>query len=157
VAGPGPDDELVIPLEAFYRTPRSEGEREHMLAPNQLLAQILLPPAEETLSATYEIAHGAGPDYPLASASVALEFEAGIVRQAVIVLGQVAPVPWYSSSAAKAIIGLPVTEETARQAGEAGVAHATPLSDNGYKVQLAKVAIERALLRAVGLPTGGFE
>ena len=32
----------------------------------------------------------------------------------------------------------------------------TPLSNNGYKVQLAKVAMKRAILRAAGLETGGF-
>ena len=38
----------------------------------------------------------------------------------------------------------------------AAVADATPLSNNEYKVQLAKVAVKRAILRAAGLETGGF-
>jgi len=36
------------------------------------------------------------------------------------------------------------------------VAQARPLSNNGYKVQLAKVAAKRAILKAAGLETGGF-
>ena len=43
----------------------------------------------------------------------------------------------------------------ARSVSEA-VASATPLSGNGYKVQLAQTAVKRALLRAVNLETGGF-
>ena len=46
--------------------------------------------------------------------------------------------------------------ELAREAGEAAVAWATPLSDNAYKVQLAKVAVERSILLAAGLDHGGF-
>jgi xanthine dehydrogenase YagS FAD-binding subunit len=49
-----------------------------------------------------------------------------------------------------------VNDQTARAAGEAAVARATPLKDNEYKVQLAAVAVERALLLAAGLPTQGF-
>jgi hypothetical protein len=30
------------------------------------------------------------------------------------------------------------------------------LADNGYKVQLARVAVKRAILNAAGLETGGF-
>ncbi len=41
-------------------------------------------------------------------------------------------------------------------AGDAAVARATPLSENGYKVQLARVAVKRAILLAAGLETGGF-
>jgi CO/xanthine dehydrogenase FAD-binding subunit len=51
---------------------------------------------------------------------------------------------------------LPVNEETAEAAGEAAVSVATPLSNNEYKVQLARVAVKRALLLAAGLETGGF-
>jgi hypothetical protein len=31
-----------------------------------------------------------------------------------------------------------------------------PLSENEYKIQLAEVAVRRAILRAAGLDTGGF-
>ena len=41
-------------------------------------------------------------------------------------------------------------------AAATAVAGATPLSENEYKVQLAKVAVKRAILLAAGLETGGF-
>ena len=108
------------------------------------------------MNAAYEVRHGEGPDEPLVSCAAALEIVNGIVQNAQIVLGQVAPTPWLSAPAADALVGKPVTAETACQAGEAAVAWATPLSDNGYKVQLAKVAVQRSILLAAGLPTGGF-
>ena len=164
VIGPEESDEKFIPVEDLFRTPRHEGERENTLAANQLLTHILLPgPYQPEASArdypanaTYEVRHGEGPDYPLAAAAVALEIEAGAVRNAKIVLGHVAPTPWVSTPAAEALRGWMIDGTIAEAAGEAAVAEATPLSNNAYKVQLAKVAVKRAILRAAGLETGGF-
>ena len=79
-----------------------------------------------------------------------------MVRQAQVVLGHVAPTPWISSAAADVLVGRPVDDELAEAAGEAAIAEATPLSQNGYKVDLAAVAVKRAVLRAAGIETGGF-
>lgn len=149
------ETEMKMPLEGFYRVPRHEAQRETILEPNQLLTHLHLP-ATGLMNAAYEARHGEGPDEPLVSCAAALDIVGGIVRNAQIVLGQVAPTPWQSAPAAEALVGKPVTQQTAREAGEAAVAWATPLSDNGYKVQLAKTAVERSILLAAGLPTGGF-
>lgn len=156
VLGPGPEDEAVYPLEFLYQIPGSDADRELALLPNQWVTHVLLPPVDRWANATYEVRQGAGPDYPLAAAAAALKLEGGFVRQARVVLGHVAPIPWLSVEATEALAGLPITPETARAAGEASVARAAPLSHNRYKVQLARVAVERALLAAVGQPTGGF-
>jgi xanthine dehydrogenase YagS FAD-binding subunit len=156
VIGPESTDEQIVPVEKLFRVPRHEGERENTLSPQQLVTHILLPPADGIANATYEVRHGEGPDYPLTSAAAALRIDGRIVREARIVMGQVAPTPWISDEAAAAIIGREITAQTAEAAGEAAVASATPLSNNEYKVQLAKVAVKRALLRAAGLETGGF-
>jgi xanthine dehydrogenase YagS FAD-binding subunit len=85
-----------------------------------------------------------------------LRIEAGVVREANIVMGHVAPTPWISGEAAAMLRGWAVNEELAEAAGAAAVAGATPLSNNAYKVQLAKTAVKRAILRAAGLETGGL-
>lgn len=156
IIGPNPADETLMPLEVFYRTPKSEREREFLLDPNQIVSQVILPHPEGRVSASYEVRHGAGPEYPLVSAAAAILVQRGIVTEARIVLGQVAPTPWISREAIDAIVGRPITYETAEAAGEAAVSVAAPLSHNEYKVQLAKVAVKRALLSAAGLETGGF-
>jgi xanthine dehydrogenase YagS FAD-binding subunit len=156
VRGPGQDDEQYLPLADFFRTPRHERERETVLAPNQFLTHVFLPNAEGWLNATYEVKHGRGPAAPLAAASAALLLDGGRVADARVVLGHVAPVPWRSPEAQAELIGRPVSPETAARAGRAAVASATPLSHNAYKVDLAAVAVERAILKAAGLPTGGF-
>jgi xanthine dehydrogenase YagS FAD-binding subunit len=155
VLGPGPDEEQYLPLESIYRIPRRAGERETALAPNQLLTHVLVPPAAGQ-SATYEVRQGEGPDFPLAAAAATLKFSGGVVNTARVVLGQVAPIPWISNEAARQLIGRGITPEVAEEAGTAAVYTALTLPDNEYKVQLAKVAVKRAILLAAGFDTGGF-
>jgi xanthine dehydrogenase YagS FAD-binding subunit len=68
-----------------------------------------------------------------------------------VVMGAVAPVPWRSQPAEAALAGKPVTEETATAAAEAAVRDARPLSQNAYKIQVAKTAVKRAILEAAGV------
>jgi len=154
----GPEDaEQFVPVAEFFRSPQREGQREHVLASNQFVTHIVLPPIEGRTCATYEVRYGEGPDYPLAAAAAALRLnDFGIVRDANVVLGQVAPMPWISQEAIAVLRGRKVDTALAEAAGEAAVSRATPLSQNEYKVQLAKVAVKRAILLAVGYETGGF-
>jgi xanthine dehydrogenase YagS FAD-binding subunit len=156
VIGPGADDEQQLPLEALFQIPRKDGERENVLDRRQVLTHVILPPDEGLLSASYEVRHGEGPDAPLAAAAATMQVVAGLVRSARIVMGQVAPIPWISAEAERVLLGRPISAELARQAGQAAVADASPLSHNEYKVQLAQVAVQRAIVRATGTDTGGF-
>lgn len=154
--GPGEEDETIQPLEFFYRAPRDARERETILESNQLLTHILLPPADGLASATYEVRQSEGPDYPLCAAACALRIEEEVVREARIVLGQVAPTPWVSPEATASILGQQINPATALAAGEAAASRATPLAHNGYKVRLVRTSVQRAILLAAGLETGGF-
>jgi xanthine dehydrogenase YagS FAD-binding subunit len=148
IVGPGPKDETWLPLEEFYVAPKTERQGVTALQPGQLITHVQLPLAEQRLSATYEVLEMQGLDWPLAAAACTLELDVGVVRRAKVVLGHVAPTPWVSDLAASALIGQPVTPETAELAGQAAVSEATPLWNNEYKVQLAKTSVKRALLRA---------
>ena len=156
LVGPKPDQEQIVDLETLYQTPGSEGDKENVLQPGQLLTHIILPPDQQHLAAAYEVRHGQGPDQPLAAAAVSMDVRAGVVTQAKVVMGQVAPTPWISTEAARVLKGQSITQDVATQAGMEAVASATPLSKNEYKVELAQVAVTRAILRAAGMETGGF-
>jgi xanthine dehydrogenase YagS FAD-binding subunit len=146
----GPDGEREVEVEKFFRIPTSENEREHDLKANELITEVLIPPARGVRAASYEVEQRASFDWPLATAAVALQMNGSTVQRARIVMGAVAPVPWVSQEAAQAIIGKSIDERTARAAGEAAVSKAHPLSHNEYKVKLAAVAVKRALLTAAG-------
>jgi xanthine dehydrogenase YagS FAD-binding subunit len=89
-------------------------------------------------------------DWAIADAGVVLEMDGDICRRAAVVMGAASPVVRRSPQAEAALVGKPITEETARAAGKAAMEGAQPLSMNGYKVQLFPVAIYRTILLAAG-------
>ena len=146
----GPKGKREVPLEEFFATPKTESEREHDLRPNEIVTEILIPPASDVKAAHYEIRQKEAFDWPLAVAAVALKMQGSNVQSSRVVLGYVAPVPWPSAEAERVLAGKPVNKETAKMAADAALSKATPLSHNAYKVQLAKVAVTRAILKAAG-------
>lgn len=152
IAGPAVDQSETLPLEYFYVSPKTDRQPITVLQAGQIVTHIWIPNvAENQVTASYELLQTEGLDWPLASAAVSVKTSAGIVKEAQIVLGHVAPMPWVSLDAATAMIGKPITEETASAAADAAIAHATPLSENDYKVQIARTCVKRALLKAAGL------
>ncbi len=145
----GPEGTRELEMDKFFVTPTREGESEHALKPHEIVTEILVPAAAGVKMAIYEVRQKEALDWPLAAAAVALRMEGDSVRRARVVLGQVAPVPWPSPEAEQALVGKTFVDELADEAGKAAVSKATPLSKNAYKVQLARVAVKRALLRAV--------
>jgi len=136
------------PAEKFFLTPQSDGAREYDLKSNEVIAEIMIPPATGVHGATYEVRQKEALDWPLAAASVTLKMAGDKVQSARVVLGHVAPVPWPSPEAEQALAGKAVTEETAAAAAGAAVEKAKALSHNGYKIQLARVAVKRAIMHA---------
>jgi xanthine dehydrogenase YagS FAD-binding subunit len=139
-----------LPLEKFFVIPKNENEREHDLRPNEIVTEILIPPAGDVKAAHYEVRQKEAFDWPLAVAAAALEIEGSKVTAATVVLGYVAPVPWPSPEAEQALLGKPVNKESAQKAAETALSKASPLSHNAYKVKLARVAVTRAILEASG-------
>ncbi len=139
-----------LPLEKFFVIPKTESEREHDLRPNEIVSEIVIPPASDLKAAHYEVRQREAFDWPLAVAAVTLKMQGSNVQSSRIILGYVAPVPWPSPEAEHAMSGKPVNKETAQKAADAALAKATPLSHNAYKVKLAKVAVDRAILKAAG-------
>lgn len=147
----GPSGEREVAVDKLYVTPKSDADRENALAPNEILTWIVIPPTLGVRSATYEVRQKEALDWPLAAASVALTTDATKkVKAARIALGHVAPTPWLAAEASEFLVGKTISEEVAAEAGKIALAHAKPLSRNAYKVQLARVAVKRAILQAAG-------
>lgn len=147
----GPNGAREVDADKFFVTPKSASDRETVLAPNEIVTAINIPSALGVRSATYEVRQREALDWPLAAASVAFKLDAAKkVTSARIGLGHVAPTPWKADEAAKFLIGKTITEDVAAEAGKIAVANAHALSRNGYKIQLAQVAVKRAILQAAG-------
>jgi xanthine dehydrogenase YagS FAD-binding subunit len=144
----GAKGQREVALEKFFVTPTANSQREYDLQPNELVTEIMVPPMARAKSATYEVRQKEALDWPMATASVVLTMTGNTVKAARIVLGHVAPTPWRSTEAEAALVGKTVSEAVAEAAGKAAVANAKALSKNGYKIQLAKVSVKRAILAA---------
>jgi xanthine dehydrogenase YagS FAD-binding subunit len=145
----GPKGKRKIKLAEFFHAPTNPDEREHVLAPNEMVLSVTIP-AAGLKNASYEVRHKQSYDWPLVQAAVAFKPDGGRATDVRIVLGHVAPTPHTAESAAKAVEGKEITEATAAAAGEAATEGAKPLSQNAYKVKLISVAVKRALLIAAG-------
>jgi xanthine dehydrogenase YagS FAD-binding subunit len=145
----GPRDKRSLKMEDFFQAPSTATQREHVLAPNELIVSVTLPRYREK-NASYEVRHKQAYDWPLVQAAVAFKYDGGKASNVKIVLGHVAPTPIVAEDAAKALEGKAVTEETATEAGKAATKGAKPLAENGYKVKLVEVAVKRALITASG-------
>jgi xanthine dehydrogenase YagS FAD-binding subunit len=148
----GPKGERMVPAAEYFTMPTLQNvQSENVLAPDELLTHVILPPPGGVKSGHYEVRYKASHDWPIAFATVLLSMDGNTVRSARVVMGAVAPVPWRSQPAEAALAGKPVTEETATAAAEAAVRDARPLSQNAYKIQVAKTAVKRAILEAAGV------
>lgn len=147
----GPAGEREVPAADYFVMPDRNLFGETVLAPNELLTHVVLPPPGAAKSATYEVRFKQSHDWPLATASVALSMDGQNVRVARVVMGAVAPVPWRASGAEAALAGKRISEQVVMAAADAAVSEAKPMSGNAYKVQLARTAVKRAILKAAGM------
>jgi xanthine dehydrogenase YagS FAD-binding subunit len=145
IAGPG--GTRVVPIGSFFVPPAKDPTRETVVERNEVVTEILLPPAEGGLRSSYRKVRGRGAwDFALAGVALALLVRNGTVERARVVLSGAAPIPWRSEAAEKALVGKPLTAETAGAAAEAAMNGAEPLEKNGYKIPMFKGAIVESIL-----------
>jgi len=150
----GPAGERLVPAADYFTMPSLQNiQRENVLQPNELLTHVILPAPGTVKSGHYEVRYKTSHDWPIAFATVLLTMNGSAVQGARVVMGAVAPVPWRSQAAEQVLAGKTITPEVAAAAAEAALRGAMPLSQNAYKIQVAKTAVERAILRAAGLQT----
>jgi xanthine dehydrogenase YagS FAD-binding subunit len=150
----GPKGERMVAAADYFTMPTLQNVRtENVLAPNELLTHVILPAPGVVKSGHYEVRYKESHDWPIAFATVVIGMTGDTIKSARVVMGAVAPIPWRSQAAEAALVGKPLNEATAAAAAEAALREARPLSQNAYKVQVAKTALKRAILHAAGLTT----
>ena len=83
--------------------------------------------------------------FALVSVAAVLDLQDGNIKSARVALGGVAHKPWRAQKAETALAGKKANEEIFRAAAEAELAPARAYKHNGFKIELAKRAIVRAL------------
>jgi xanthine dehydrogenase YagS FAD-binding subunit len=146
----GATGKRVIPLDKFFTLP-SEGNirRENVLKNEEIITEITVPSSAVAARSTYlKFKERESLDFALASAAVAVQMSNGTVRDARIVLGGVAPIPWRVPAAEKFVTGKSLTPDVLAETAKIALADARPLEKNAYKVPLAQTLVRRALAKA---------
>ena len=145
----GAKGEREIALNDFYLVPGSTPDRENVLEPGELITYVTLPKlADGTKSYYLKLRDRAQYEFALASAAVVVQVDGGQMRRVRIALGGVGTKPWRSREAEAALEGKAANEQNFHAAAEAAMRDAKPLRYNGFKIELAKLALVRALSTA---------
>lgn len=135
-----------MPLQDFFVLPDQDLSRENLLLPGEIVTEVLLPEATGLQSSYRKIRERGAWDFALVSVALAVRMNGSTIAEARLVLGGVAPVPWRSEAAERALVGKELSPSVAAEVAATAVTGAEPLEQNAYKVLLAKGAIMESLL-----------
>lgn len=154
VAVTGTSGKQVIPLDKFFTLP-AEGDvrRENVLKNDDIITEIQVPASPFAARSTYlKFKERESLDFALSSVAAAVQLQPNkTVKDARIVLGGVAPIPWRVPHAEKFLIGKTLTRDVLAQAAKVAMRDAQPLEKNAYKVPLTETLVRRALAKAAGV------
>jgi xanthine dehydrogenase YagS FAD-binding subunit len=146
----GANGERKVAAGDFHLLPGDTPHLETVVQPGELITYVTVPNNKFAARSAYvKLRDRASYEFALASAAAALEVEGNKIHSARLVLGGVATRPWRSVEAEHVLTGAAADEKTFHAAAEAAMTQAKPLRYNGFKIELAKRAIMRALAGAV--------
>jgi CO/xanthine dehydrogenase FAD-binding subunit len=158
--------ELRLTSTSGSRTVRASefmnGPGTTVLAPGEILAAIHFPPpVPHSGGAFLALGKRRAMEITIVSASAALTLEGrgGVVKEAAICLGSVAPIPMRARGGEALLLGKPPTDELFREAAAAASAEARPIDDlrasAEYRRAMVEVLTRRALSAALHRATKG--
>ncbi|GAB7068792.1 xanthine dehydrogenase family protein subunit M [Mycobacterium hodleri] len=146
----GPDGRREVSISEFFRLPGDEPHRDNTLRAAELIVGIELPPSPFAEHSWYlKVRDRHSYAFALVSVAAGLRVEDGVVTAAAVALGGVAPMPWRVAEADALLIGQSPTDAVFRRAAKRIMADAEPLGQNGFKVDLGRHSVVRALSTAL--------
>jgi xanthine dehydrogenase YagS FAD-binding subunit len=138
-----------VALERFFEGPRSV--KETVLSPSEIVTWVDVPrPAPVTRSVFLKHRIRGSWDFALVSVAAAVTGGGAGCEDARIVLGGVAPYPFRAPEAEAELRDRGLMPAAIERAIEAVLAAARPLSMNGYKIDLTRALMHRALAGLAG-------
>lgn len=137
-----------IPVAEFHRLPGDTPHIETVLAADELITAVELPPVPVAANSRYrKVRDRASYAFALVSVAAALAVEDGVVTEVRLALGGVGTKPWRATEAERVLLGRPAAEEAFRGAAEAELAAAEGGPQNAFKIELAQRTIVATLRR----------
>ena len=141
-----PAGERTIPVGDYFTGPEVDLLRENVLQPGDLLTSVALPSPQANQRSIYlKARERESGDFALVSAAAALTVDDGVITEASVVLGGVAPVPYRAEGIEDYLRGRSVSGVSPSEAGALAIADPRPLPDNAYKLPMASNLTARAL------------
>ncbi|MBI3973128.1 MAG: FAD binding domain-containing protein [Chloroflexi bacterium] len=151
----GPNGSRRIPVQQFVT-----GVRRTALEPEELLVDIRVPPPGERAGSHYiKLKERQKMDIAFVGVAAAVELEPGdgVIREAKIALGAVAPTPIRVPKAEATLRGQRLTDERLEEAGREAADAAKPITDvrasAEYRKEMVHVLTKRAIRQAVAIAT----
>ena len=142
-----------LPVSALFVGPGEDILSETTLGAGDILTRVAIPhPGHGARSIYLKAKERQAYDFALVSVGGYMEVVDGVVEEARIVLGGVAPVPYFARAASDALRGVVAGHADPTAIGQLAVEGAIPMSDNGYKVRLASNLVARAVRTLLDLP-----
>jgi xanthine dehydrogenase YagS FAD-binding subunit len=142
----GPAGVRNVPITQFYLLPGDTPDKENVLRNGEIITHVTLPALPSNVKSHYlKRRDRASYEFALASAAVIIDMNGNKIRKAQIALGGVGTKPWRSPEAEQELVGHDVTDRTFHKAAEAALRGAKPYRNNGFKIELAKRTLVRAL------------
>jgi len=145
----GPGGKRVIPISGFHRLPGTTPQLDTTLRADELITGVELPAPLFAANSWYlKVRDRQSYAFALVSVAAGLEMHGGTIRSAALALGGVAHKPWRIAEAEQALAGARPEPETFRRAAEIAIAGAKGYEHNGFKIEMAKQSVVRALTLA---------
>jgi aerobic carbon-monoxide dehydrogenase medium subunit len=129
------------------------GYFETVLAKNELIAELRIPPQGRSRAAYLKVTTGSAEDWPALGVAVALESEGGAVKAARVVISAATEKATRLKGVERLLAGATVDEKMFARAGDAAAEEAECMTDvrgsAAYKRELTRVYIGRALRQAL--------
>ena len=146
--------ERVVTLGEFFT---GRGESPFDLGPDELLAEIQIPPPKGKITGAYQkLRVREAMDFPLAGIAVAISLDGGgICREAKVVLGAIASAPIRATQAEEVLQGRELKAEAVEEAAEEVFRNAHPVNnlsiEASYRRKMVRVLLKRAIEQTLNL------
>ena len=138
--------ERVVPAEEFFVGPEIDIERMTALEPGDLLTSIRVPSTWAGARVYFEKVRDRDTwDFPLVNVATAIREDGDTIQDLRVVVNGVAPTPIRLTAVENAIRGQARNEETAARAGDIAIQGVSPLTHNGFKVNLMRNLVKRSV------------
>ena len=141
-----------LPLCDLYAPPAASPERDTTLAPGELISRVHVPAAARFAPrSTYlKVRDRASFEFAVVSVAAALRVEDGVIVEARLAAGGVAPAPWRLRQSEATLVGRAPAQAAFAAAADLAIVGAEPLAHNGFKIELLRRAVMRALTSVGG-------